>query len=98
MDKLESVDENFMKYAYINPYINRESDIDSILPSEEQLKYLKKISSMPYLVLDESKKKKNVKFVPQQQMKRNSFSQNTSASNFEIIDENIKKKGRRMIY
>lgn len=83
-----------MKYAYINPYLNRENQADTFIPSDEQLKYLRKISSVPYLVIDESKKKKNVKFIQQQQVRRNSFSQNTSATNFDMIEDTIRKKGK----
>ena len=84
-----------MKYAYINPYLNKEENNSILPPSDDHLRYLKKIASVPYLVLEEGKKRKNVKFVSQSQIKRNSLSGNNSVTNFDIIsDDTVKKKGK----
>ena len=84
-----------MKYAYINPYFknNEEVNLDQSV-TDDHLRYLKKISSVPYLNLDDSRKKKNVKFVSQKDVRRNSFSQNTSVTKMDIVDDNLKKKGK----
>lgn len=84
-----------MKYAYINPYFknNEEVNLDQSV-TDDHLRYLKKISSVPYLNLDDSRKKKNVKFVSQKDVRRNSFSQNTSLTKMDIVDDNLKKKGK----
>ena len=84
-----------MKYAYINPYFknNEEVNLDQSV-TDDHLRYLKKISSVPYLNLDDSRKKKNVKFVSHKDVRRNSFSQNTSVTKMDIVDDNLKKKGK----
>ena len=80
-----------MKYAYINPYFkNNEESILDQSASNDQLKYLKKISSVPYLPED-SKKKKNVKFLSQEKVL---FSQKNVLSSNEINEDGSKKKGK----
>jgi len=88
----ESIDENFMKYAYINPYIKNDEPELNNTNNDEQLKYLKRISSFPYLVVEETKKKKNVKFISNVQptVKRNSLSQQ-STSLVDGFDDSKKK-------
>lgn len=80
-----------MKYAYMNPF-NEKEKRKSIVP-EENLKYLRKISSLPHLGYEE-KRKKTVKFVPQQQARISGSIQNQSISNSENVEETLKRKGK----
>jgi len=92
-----------MKYAYINPYIKKDDLPPNNTTNDDQLKYLKKISSVPYLVIEEVKKKKekNVKFIANvaPATHRNSIlSQNNSLVNeASLFEDSLKKKDEEKI-
>jgi hypothetical protein len=88
---LETSDENFMKYAFMNPFSQKEKKAE-VEVSEDNLKYLRKISSLPHLGI-EDKKKKTVKFIDQLQGKKTSTNQQSSLAISNNKEEELKRKG-----
>jgi len=88
---LETSDENFMKYAFMNPFSQKEKKAE-VEVSEDNLKYLRKISSLPHLGIKE-KKKKTVKFIDQLQGKKTSTNQQSSLAISNNKEEELKRKG-----
>jgi hypothetical protein len=88
---IETSDENFMKYAFMNPFSQKEKKVE-VEVSEDNLKYLRKISSLPHLGF-EDKKKKTVKFIDQPQGRKISTNQQFGSVNSSNKEEELKRKG-----
>ncbi len=80
-----------MKYAFMNPFSQKEKKAE-VEVSEDNLKYLRKISSLPHLGI-EDKKKKTVKFIDQLQGKKTSTNQQSSLAISNNKEEELKRKG-----
>ena len=86
------INHDFKKYADINPYKKNDEESSSNKISNEDLRYLKKISSVPYILLDDIKKRKNVKFLGEPLFNRNN-SLTKNIPGYENMEENSKKIG-----